>query len=531
MLTLAAAGALLALAAPASAQTWSVEDPVLRAIWDQGMNQSQVMKIAQTMMDSIGPRLTGTPNHKAGVDWAVRLLQSWGAEARAEQYGTWHGWRRGISHIDLIQPRVRSLDGMMLGYSPPTPGGRPVEAAVVHVPVFESAAQYEAWIPSVRGKIVASAFPQPTCRPMRQYEEFGATLPGGGGGPPQAGGQQPPRTAAEALQQRRAEAQRRFTQNRPPGNFRNHLQQAGAVAILESNWLMEFGIQRIFDTNTTIPVFDLECEDYGLVYRLAANNQGPVLRVTAQAENLGTVPVFNVVGSIRGSQLPNEYVMFSAHFDSWDGGSGATDNGTGSSMMLEAMRILRSAYPNPKRTIMIGLWGGEEQGLNGSRRFVGMHPEIVAGMQALFNQDNGTGRIQSISTNGFLNVGGPLASWVSRLPSQLVSQITLNIPGQPGSGGSDHASFVCAGAPALGMSGLGWGYGQTTWHSNLDTFDKIVEEDLRNNATLVAMLAYLASEHPEKLARDKRTMGVPQWPACQPGAANSPRTPPGGGGS
>ena len=245
------------------------------------------------------------------------------------------------------------------------------------------------------------------------------------------------------------------------------------------------------------------------------------MRITAESENLGTVPVFNVVGSIRGSQLPNEYVMFSAHYDSWDGGSGATDNGTGSSMMLEAMRILRQAYPNPKRTIMIGLWGGEEQGLNGSRRFVGMHPDIVGGIQALFNQDNGTGRVQSIGMSGLVNAGGAMALWLARVPTQLTSGITLGLPGQPGTGGSDHASFICAGAPAFSLGGVSWDYGTATWHTNRDTYDKVVEEDLRNNATLVAMLAYLASEHPEKVSRE-RNAGLPT--ACQPGAATSPRT-------
>jgi Zn-dependent M28 family amino/carboxypeptidase len=226
---------------------------------------------------------------------------------------------------------------------------------------------------------------------------------------------------------------------------------------------------------------------------------------------------------VRGSELPNEYVVFSAHFDSWDGGSGATDNGTGSSMMLETMRILRQTYPNPRRTIVIALWGGEEQGLNGSRRFVNMHPDIVDGIQAVFNQDNGTGRVQNISMSGFVDAGAAFGSWMARLPSQLSGQIDLQLPGSPGRGGSDHASFVCAGAPAFSLSAVSWDYGTATWHTNRDTFDKLVEEDIRSNATLAAMLAYLASEHPEKLSREKRNLGQIPWPPCQPGAAESPR--------
>jgi carboxypeptidase Q len=529
-LSFAAALTVLASASPAFGQTWAVEDPVLRQIWDVGMNQSQVMKIAQTLLDSIGPRLTGTPGYDNAADWAVKTLGSWGVDARKEQYGTWNGWRRGITHIDLVRPRVRSLEGTMLAWSPGT-RGRPVEAQVVAVPTFESAAAFDAWLPSVRGRIVAMSFPQPTCRPLRHYETFGATYAGGGGfggggGPPGQGqAQQGPRNAAEKLTADRRAAQQAFGANKPnAAQMRLRLQEAGAVAILESNWSNDLGVNKVFSTNTTtIPAVDLSCEDYGLVYRLAANNQGPVLRITAESEDLGEVPVHNVVGMIRGSQLPNEYVIFSAHFDSWDAGSGATDNGTGSSMMLEAVRILRQAYPNPKRTIVIALWGGEEQGLNGSRRFVAMHPEIVENVQAVFNQDNGTGRVQNISLSGFVDVGAAFGTWMARLPSQLANQITIQNPGTPGTGGTDHVSFVCAGAPAFNLSAISWDYGTSTWHTNRDTFDKLVEEDIRSNATLAAMLAYLASEHPERLSRNKRNMGQIPWPPCQPGAATSPR--------
>jgi hypothetical protein len=524
-LPLAAAITLMAGAAPALAQTWAVEDPVIRQIWEVGTDQSRVMDIAQTLLDSIGPRLTGTPGYDNAANWAVKTLSSWGVDARKEQYGTWNGWRRGITHVDLIRPRVRSLEGMMLAWSPGT-GGRPVEAQVIAIPTFASEAAFDAWLPTVRGKIVAASFPQPTCRPMRHYEEYGQTFGGFGGG---RGGQgqgqqaQGPRNAAEKLAQERREAQQAFAANKPR-DLRTRLEQAGAAAILESNWSSDLGVNKVFSTSTTrTPTLDISCEDYGLVYRLAANNQGPVVRITADAQDLGEVPMHNVIGMVRGSQLPNEYVLLSAHFDSWDGGSGATDNGTGSSMMLEAMRILRETYPNPKRTIVIALWGGEEQGLNGSRRFVEMHPAIVNNIQAVFNQDNGTGRVQNISMSGFVEAGAAFGGWMARLPSQLANQIDLNIPGSPGTGGTDHVSFVCAGAPAFNLSAISWDYGTATWHTNRDTYDKLVADDLRSNATLAAMLVYLASEHPEKLSREKRNMGQIPWPPCRPGAATSPR--------
>jgi carboxypeptidase Q len=519
ILSFAAILAALVHTAPAAAQTWAVDDPVLRQIWQHGMVDSHAMRIAQVLTDSIGPRLTGTPQFDAGVNWAVGLLNSWGVDSRREQYGTWNGWRRGITHIDLIRPRVRSLEGMMLAWSPGT-GGRPVEAAVVAIPEFASEAAFNAWLPSVRGRIVAKDFPQPTCRPLSHYEQFGQTY--GGGGQAQ---QQGPRNAAERLVQERREAQQRFSANKPNANvLRQRLEEAGAVAILESNWSNDLGVNKVFSTNTrSIPTVDISCEDYGLVYRLAANNQGPVVRIVAESEDRGEVPAYNVIGMVRGSELPDEYVMLSAHFDSWDGASGATDNGTGSTTMLEAMRILRQVYPNPKRTILIGLWGGEEHGLHGSRRFVAMHPDIVDGLQALFNQDNGTGRVSTISYQGFVGVGSAFGDWMTRIPQQIGNHITIQSPGFPGSGGTDHVSFVCAGAPAFNLSSNSWNYGTVTWHTNRDTFDKIVEEEIRNNATLTAMLVYLASEHPEKLSRERRDMGALSWPQCQPGATQSPR--------
>src|SRR5688572_32301576 len=206
--------------------------------------------------------------------------------------------------------------------------------------------------------------------------------------------------------------------------------------------------------------------------------------------------------------------MMSAHFDSWDGGSGATDNGTGTLVMLEAMRLLKKAYPNPKRTIVVGHWSGEEQGLNGSRAWAEDHPEVVKGVQALFNQDNGTGRSQSLSGSGFIAAGASLAQWLSKVPGELAGDVRLSVPGSPGGGGSDHASFVCYGAPAFGLGASDWGYGPYTWHTNRDTYDKIVFEDLTSNATLTAMLVYLASEDPQMVPRDQRSFDVGTSPAA-----------------
>src|ERR1700754_2242716 len=257
-----------------------------------------------------------------------------------------------------------------------------------------------------------------------------------------------------------------------------------------------------------------------MLYRLVESGNSPTISVHTESKELGVVPTFNTIGEIKGTEKPNEYVMLSAHFDSWDGGTGATDNGTGTLTMMEAMRIQKLVYPNPKRTILVGHWGSEEEGLNGSRAFVEDHPEIVAHLQALFNQDNGTGRVVNMSGQGFLHSYDYLQRWLSKVPSFIRDSIKTTFPGTPGGGGSDFASFVAVGAPGFSLGSLNWSYGTYTWHTNRDTYDKIVFDDLRNNAILAATMAYMASEDPATTSRETSVLpinlktGQPtQWPA------------------
>ena len=504
--------ALLLGARTVGAQTLPVEDPVLRAIWAQGMDSSQAYRIAQTLMDSIGPRLTGSPSLKGANDWAAARLRGWGIESRNEQYGTWKSWRRGITHLDLVRPRVRSLEAMMLAWSPGVRGK--VEAKVVIMPEVADSAALLAWGRQNKDAFVLVSFPQPTCRPDSSFRQFARPV------------------TWDSMTAQRTRARdawnARVTKAGGAQAVQRVLDRAGVKGILTNNWSQGWGVDKIFNARSEkAPTLDVSCEDYGLLYRLAENDQGPVVRMEAEAEFLGELPVYNTIGTMRGSAKPDEYIVLSAHYDSWDGGSGATDNGTGSTVMLEAMRILRAVYPNPKRTIMIGLWGGEEQGLNGSRSFAADHPEIVGGLQALFNQDNGTGRIQNIGMSGLIGPETAWASWIARLPAELTRDLNYSIPGGPAGGGSDHASFACYSAPAFGLGSLNWEYFSYTWHTNRDTFDKIVFDEIRNNAVLVASLAYLASEHPEKLGRTQRVMppgrdGRPtQWPTCATPARTS----------
>jgi len=506
---LALSVALLGWAGAASAQQFPNPDPVLESMWQEGMENSQTYPLAQALLDSIGPRLTGSPGYQAAGDWLVAMYGRWGVAARNEQYGTWKGWERGLTHIDLVEPRVRTLEGMMLAWSPGTRGK--VKAGVVILGDVADSTEFQAWLPEVKGKFVLTSLPQPTCRPDADWEEWATE------------------ESFEQMKAKRDTARRAWRQRvANTGTGRNGLgpalEAAGAVGVISSNWSSGWGARRIVAASTeNVPTMDLGCEDYGLVFRLAKHGQNPILEVEAKAKWDDEVPLFNTIATIPGSEKPDEYIVLSAHLDSWDGGSGATDNGTGTIMMLEAMRILQATYPNPKRTIIVGHWDSEEQGLNGSRAFAADHPEVVGGMHALFNEDNGTGRVVGISMQGLTDAGSYFARWVGQLPSEIRGHIELTIPGTPSGGGTDNASFVCSGAPAFGLFAHRWSYFTYTWHTERDTFDKLVFDDLESNATLTAMLVYLADQESEMIPRARVEVLPPSrfgprqrtWPECR----------------
>ena len=511
------------------AQTFPTDDPVIQEMWKEGMEEgSQAYNLAQVLMDSIGPRLTGTSGYVQAAEWLESLYNAWGVDVGRHEYGTWRGWERGITHVDLLEPRVRTLNATMMAWSPGTEGV--VEAEVLALPELRSEADLEAWLPQVAGKVVAISFPEPSCRAPESWEE-----------------QATPASYQRLLQERET-AERSWTQSlllaagMDRGGARGaeavvarRLEDAGAVAVLRALWSDGWGADKIFDASTErVATIHLSCEDYGLVARLALNDQSPTVRIDAQAEFTGSVPAFNVVATMPGSELPDEYVLLGAHLDSWDGASGATDNGTGTIMMLEAARILKTVYPNPRRTIVIGHWDAEERGLIGSNNFQADHPEVMDGLQSAFNQDNGTWRVDYIRMMGFTDAGSHFARWFSAIPPEITQHIELDIPGLPESGGSDHMSFLCVPAPSFRFQSDYPDYRQYTWHTGIDTFDKIVFDDLRNNATLAAMVAYMASEDPERVSREtvtlpnaplagpmrvsRRTQNFPsigQWPQCR----------------
>ncbi len=479
-------------------------NPVIEAMIKEANENSQLEILAHELTDLIGPRLVGTPQMDKAHIWAVNKYKHWGVYATNEEYGEWRGWERGITHIDMIYPRIQSLRGTQLAWNPSTTKDG-VTAELIVLPTVKDSLDFAKWLPAVRGKLVMISMKQPTGRPDYNWEEFATDA-----------------SFAKMKDERKEQTSTWRANIRLMGyNTRTlpaTLEAAGAVGIVTSNWSRGFGVNKIFGARTkNIPTVDIELEDYGMLYRLVESGTKPQINIVAESKELGVVPTFNTIGKIEGVEKPEEYVILSAHFDSWDGGTGATDNATGTIVMMEAMRILKKYYPNPKRTILVGHWGGEEQGLNGSRAFVEDNPEIVDNVQAVFNQDNGTGRV--IRLSGGLNSYDYLSRWLRAVPKEITSEIETTFPGSPAGGGSDHASFLAAGAPAFSLSSLNWSYWNYTWHTNRDTYDKIIFDDVRNNVILTAILVYMACEDPETTSRvrsvlpiNNRTGKQREWP-------------------
>ena len=318
--------------------TYSQEkNPVIESIITEATDNSQLERLAHELLDVIGPRLVGTPQMEQASQWAIAQYGKWGITSRQEEYGAWRGWERGATHIDMVSPRIQTLDGMQLAWNPSTTAeGITAELMVLPENIVDSLS-FQKWLPNVKGKFVMVSMKQPTGRPNYNWEEFATEA-----------------SFTKMKEERTAQTKEwRTNINRSGFSSRSiiaALEDAGAAGILASRWSSGFGVNKIFSARTkNIPTVDIELEDYTMLYRLVEYGDKPTIKVVAESKELGLVPTFNTIAEIKGSEKPNEYVILSAHFDSWDGGTGATDNGTGTLVMMEAMRILKKMYPNPKR--------------------------------------------------------------------------------------------------------------------------------------------------------------------------------------
>lgn len=471
-------------------------------------NNNNLDQLAFELLDVIGPRLVGSPEMNQAHNWVANTYKKWNIKAENVAYGEWKSWQRGTTEITLTAPRIKTIDGMQLAWNAATK--KPIEAEIVAMPFFESKVDFDNWSETVKGKIVLISAYQNSGRPESQWKEHA--------------------TEEDFFDYKAAKEKTNTAWNnsikatgKTTREIVQFLEKKGAVGFVQSYFTGTMGSNRIFYSfakNT--PMVDVSLEDYGLLYRLAVNGKNPKLKINTKSKKLGTSKTYNTIATIPGKTKPNEYVMLSAHLDSWDGAQGATDNGTGTILMMEVARLIQKYAPNNDRTIVIGHWGSEEQGLNGSRAYVMDNPTEVQKIKVLFNQDSGTGRINYINGQGFTQSYNYLGTWLQNVPEDIRKHIKTDFPGMPQNGGTDNASFIAANIPAFNLSTQNWDYGQYTWHTNRDTYDKIVFEELRKNVITTTILTLEAANDPNEISNEKRILPTnTEWPTIKEPKRNS----------
>ena len=443
-----------------------------RRILAEVADHSEQLQNLEYLSDRIGPRLTGSDALKRANEWTAQRFRDYGlANVHLESWSIAHSWRRGWARARIVAPAEHRLTAEVAGWSPNTPG--PVRGPLVYVKA-EKKEDLEPYRGKLRGAIVITSEPQP-----RQRAEERPLQPR----PPQ-----PERDFAVL---------RRLAQERE-----DFFAQEGVVGLLRDSD-KSFGLFNMSSVGrdyqpAKLPTAFLTPESYDLLWRLRKNEQ-PVtveLEIAGGEFSAGPVEVYNTVADIPGSEKPDEVVILGAHLDSWDLGSGATDNGTGSTVLLEAARVLRKLDLKPKRTLRFILFSGEEQGLNGSRAYVEAHKEEMARVSAVLVHDSGTGRVETIALQGNPQV----YDIVGKIVRPLRQMIGLEELSLRSIGGSDHASFNRAGVPGFFCQQERATYNQTH-HSQADTFDKAIREDLLNGAQVLAVFAYNVAQLDELLPR------------------------------
>ncbi|MAT79134.1 MAG: peptidase M28, partial [Flavobacteriales bacterium] len=291
------------------------QNNIVEDIINEVNNNSQLENLAHELFDVIGPRLVGTPQMKNAHDWAVNKYTDWGIKSYNHQWGIWRGWERGITHIDMLEPRLRTLNGRQLAWSPST-SKKGITAEVTKVPEINSKEDFEQWLKTIKGKFVMVSQNQITGRPDYQWEEYAT-----------------PESFEKLKEDRAAMSEKWFSNVRKTGygyrDINKAFEDAGAVGLISSNWSRAFGANKVFSARTEkIPNVDVNLEDYTMLYRMVENGTNPKVKIVATSKEHGEVPTWNTLAEIKGVEKPDEYVILSAHFDSWDGGTGTTDNGT-----------------------------------------------------------------------------------------------------------------------------------------------------------------------------------------------------------
>jgi len=529
----------LLLVIPVQAEE-TIPADVLDKFRKEAKDNSKILDTLHYFTDRYGPRLTGSPNHKAAADWAVKRLTGWGlSNAHLEAWDFGHpGWANERFTGHFVAPVKDALVAEVLAWTPGTNGVVTAEAVALEIPAQptqEALAQFfEANKARVAGKIVLAGKPaavtvnfQPPAK-RRDDETLRKMLdpnappqqrgPGGPRGP-DAAKAKPGAISAQMLNQKLDE----------------FLLAAGALVRVNDAGRDHGQIRafhnRTFDIAKALPTVVLRNEDYGRAWRLIEHGQKVEMSfdIVNKTYPEGKTS-YNVIAEIPGSDKKDEVVMLGGHLDSWHAATGATDNAIGCSMMMEAVRILVAAGVKPRRTIRIALWSGEEQGLLGSQAYVKQHfgsaEEPKPGFEKFagyFNIDSGTGRPRMATI-----FGPPEGAQILR--SALDPLADLGFMGATATssrrrGGSDHTSFNEAGLPGIGLGQDPIEYNSHTWHTNLDTYERIVLDDVVKGATVIAAGVYHLAMRDEMLPRFSKDK-MPPKPAPPANPGEVPVTPP-----
>ena len=498
MIKLIICATLLGFTLPLGAQT-GVDTTGTASIIRQATDRSEVMKNLQYLSDVIGPRLTGSAAMRRANDWTAERFKAYGLTAAIEPWDFGVTWERGVANARLLAPFQRAVTAQSWAWTAGT-GGKPMAGPVVLVNVSspESLAVYK---DRVKGAWLM------TGQPANIWNPDGPPMTAADSAAVRAGQNQPRvplDTSAAAVAQRR-----QFAFDVP-----YLLEQAGALGRL-TDGSKEQGLMNMSGSPYSVsplPNLVIAHEDFAQLARLIQNGVTP--RFEAAVTNaIGTKPVqqYNTVAEIRGTEKPGEVVILGAHLDSWDLGTGTTDNGTGSMVVLEAARAIAQSGLKPKRTIRFILFSGEEEGLLGSAAYAAQHAATADSIQAVLVIDNGTGMITGQALQG-RNEDEQL--WKDLLAP--VSSLGAKNVRQGNKGGTDHLSFIPYGVPGWNFDQESRGYNHTH-HSQVDTFDHAVGSDLIQASAVMAATAFELANLPTLLPRGAKAPVTPR-PMLKPSA-------------